>query len=66
MRRGLSVRTEGVGWGGGSGSHDDPDGDDAGKVGGDLLYFLLTTSCLKDNLIGCSQCHVMCVCGCIC
>jgi len=33
-----------------SGSHDDTKGDDAGKVGGDqLLYFLLTTSCLEIN-----------------
>lgn len=33
-----------------SGSHDDSKGDDAGKVGGDqLLYFLLTTSCLEIN-----------------
>lgn len=39
-----------MGWGGGSGRHDDPNGDDAGKVGGDhILYFLLTTSWLEIN-----------------
>ncbi len=48
---GVWQNVKGVGWGGGgSGRHDDLNGDDAGKVGGDhVLYFLLTTSWLEIN-----------------